>query len=178
MRTLMTISRLPRPAGGAVIALALTLLVAAPAAAAQPIRTVSRFHDRVRHFPAGAACEFDVTLNVPEYRFTTMSFTDGRDVSFGHGIRHITNDATGASIDLRIDAHEVDRWGSVIVGSVTGQSIFTFAVGDAAPDGGVVDHVYSIYIRGKVTYVIDGTTFATLAISIDGSYMDICAAIS
>src|SRR5262245_15551857 len=171
-------SYLTRTARGTVVALALSLLVAAPAAAAQPSRSVSVFNDLVRHFPAGVACEFDVTLNVPEHRYTLMDFTSGKEVSFGHGLRRISNDATGDSIDLSIDAHEIDWWGSVIVGSVTGRSIFTFAVGDAGPDGGVVDHVYSIYIVGRVSYVIDPTTFATLAISIDGTYMDICAAIS
>jgi hypothetical protein len=38
--------------------------------------------------------------------------------------------------------------------------------------------VYAIEIIGKVTYVVDATTFATLAITINGTYTDICAAIS
>jgi hypothetical protein len=76
---------------------------------------------------------------------------------------------------------EVDRFDAdagVIRGSVTGQSIFQFAPGDVAPDGSIVDHTYAIFIQGKVSYVIDATTGATLAISIQGSYTDICAAIS
>ena len=48
-------------------------------------------------------------------------------------------------------------------------------VGNSTDD---VDHPYAIAIWGTVTYVIDATTFATLAITIQGTYTDICAAIS
>lgn len=173
-------SQLPRTARAAIFALGLALIVAAPAAAARPTRSVFESKDVVGHYAPGNGCEFAVTTHTAESRYTVMDFSSGKEVSFGHYFtRTITNDATGQSVDVHVEAHEVDWFGpEVIHGSVTGQSIFTFAVGDAAPDGSTVDHVYSIFILGKVSYVIDANTFATLAISIQGSYWDICAAIS
>ena len=50
--------------------------------------------------------------------------------------------------------------------------------GAFGPDGAIVDHNFSIYAKGVVTYIVDATTFTTLAISIQGRYTDICAAIS
>jgi hypothetical protein len=176
------VKKIVRTARGAVVALALALLVAAPAAAAQPTRTVI-VAGPVTHYAAGTGCDFDVTVyRSPGSRTTIMDFSDGREMLLNHAIhRTIVNDATGATFVEDSVAREVDRFdpdGAVIRGSVTGQSIFGFAPGDVAPDGSIVDHTYSIFVRGKVSYVIDATTFATLAISVDGSYTDICAAIS
>jgi hypothetical protein len=76
-------------------------------------------------------------------------------------------------------SHEVDRLeNGVIYGTISGQFIFEFAPGDVGPDGAILDHLLALYIQGKATYVIDGTTFATLAISIEGTTTDICAALS
>ncbi len=175
-------ARPTRVAHGAIVALVLALVVAAPAAAAQPTRTVYPL-DLVRHFPAGTGCEFDVTVYLsPGSRGTETDFADGRVAWENHAVhRTIMNDATGATFVEDSVYHEVDRFdadANLIRGSVTGQSVFAFAVGDVTPDGSIADHVYSIFIQGTVTYVIDGTTFATLAISVEGSYADICAAIS
>ena len=183
VRRHLTSTRLTtRSARGAVIALALALVVAAPAAAAQPTRTVF-VADPVRHYPAGTGCDFDVTVyRSPGSRTAITDFTDGREQIINHESRRtIVNDATGAAFVETSAYREVDRFDAdagVIRGSVTGQSIFAFAPGDVAPDGSIVDHTYSIFIRGKVSYVIDATTFATLAISVQGSYTDICAALS
>jgi len=174
---------LGRTTFGLGVLVALALLWAAPAAAAQPTRTVIRFTTLVSHYPAGTGCTFDVTAyRQPDARVTVMDFSDGTEVTEVHNMhRTIVNDATGATFANNIEAHEVDRFDAasgVIRGSVNGQSIFTFAPGDIGPDGGTVDHTYSIAIWGTVTYVIDATTFATLAITIQGTYTDICAAIS
>jgi hypothetical protein len=171
-----------RTGAGLGILLALSLLSAAPAAAVGPTRTVLTFAPGVSHYPAGTGCTFDVTAYRQDARVTVTDFSDGTEVTEAHNMhRTIVNDATGATFADNIEAHEVDRIDpatGIIRGSVNGQSIFTFAPGDVAPDGGTVDHVYSIAIFGTVSYVIDGTTFATLAITIRGSYTDICAAIS
>lgn len=164
------------------VLVALALVVAAPAAAVQPTRTVIALAPGVSHYPAGTGCTFDVTAYRQGGRVTVTDFSDGTEVTEVHNMhRTIVNDATGATFADNIEAHEVDRIDpvtGVITGSVNGQSIFTFAPGDVAPDGGTVDHTYSIAIWGTVSYVIDGTTFATLAITIQGPYTDICAAIS
>jgi hypothetical protein len=178
-----SVKKLIRSARGAVIAVVLALVVAAPAAAAQPTRTVTHFSAGATHFPAGTGCEFDVTAYRTDNSFSIITdFSDGREMGIFHSSRRtIVNDATGATFVETTANREVDRFDTdagVIRGSVTGQSIFQFAVGDVAPDGSIVDHVYAIFIRGKVSYVIDDTTFATLAISVEGTYTDICAAIS
>ena len=182
-RRLLTPARLPRGARGAVIAVALALVVAAPAAAAQPTRTVFHASAGSTSYPAGTGCVFDFTAYRTDHAFSILTaFSDGREVFINHSkLRTIVNDSTGASFVETSAYREVDRFdvdAGVIRGSVTGQSIFQFAPGDVAPDGSIVDHTYAVFIQGKVTYVIDDTTFATLAISIQGSYTDICAAIS
>ena len=171
-----------RTAAGVGMLVALSLLWAAPAAAARPSKTVITFAPGVSHYPAGTGCTFDVTTYRQGARATIKDFSDGTEVIETHNMhRTIVNDATGATFADNLEAHEVDRIDpvtGVIRGYVNGQSIFTFAPGDVAPDGGTVDHTYSIAIWGTVSYVIDGTTFATLAITIQGTYTDICAAIS
>lgn len=176
-------ARFTPAARGAFIALVLALVVAAPAAAAQPTRTVIPYPAGFTHHPAGTGCVFDVTAYRTDHTFVIITdFSDGREMLINHSKRRtIVNDATGAAFLETTAYREVDRFDAdagVIRGSVTGQSIFQFAPGDVAPDGSIVDHPYAIFIQGKVTYVIDGITFATLAISVQGSYTDICAAIS
>jgi len=176
-------ARLTRAARGAVVALLLALVVAAPAAAAQPTRTVTQASAGFTNYPAGTGCVFDVTAYRTDHAFAILTaFADGRFQIINHSKRRtIVNDDTGAAFVETSAYREVDRFDAdagVIRGSVTGQSIFQFAPGDVAPDGSIVDHTYAIFIQGKVSYVIDATTGATLAISIQGSYTDICAAIS
>lgn len=174
----MTLHR--RLARGAIVALALALVWAAPAAAAQPTRTVV-VAGPFTHYPAGTGCDFDVTVYRPHGGWTAITdFTDGREALVNHVIdRTITNDATGATFVEMTSSHEVDRFeDGVIRGTINGQFIFQFAPGDVGPDGVVLDHLLALYIQGKATYVIDGTTFATLAIDIEGTVTDICAALS
>src|SRR5258706_2029456 len=76
----MTKLRLTRTTRGAVVALALALLGAAPAAAAQPTRTVI-VAGPVAHYPAGTGCEFDVTVyRSPGSRTTITDFSDGNEM--------------------------------------------------------------------------------------------------
>jgi len=171
---------LRRTARGAAIALGLALMVAAPAAAAQPTRTVVVASPST-HYPAGTGCDFDVTVYRPRGGWTAITdFTDGREALVNHVVeRTITNDDTGATFVEVTSSHEVDRIeDGVIQGTISGQFIFQFAPGDVGPDGAILDHLLALYIQGTATYVIDGTTFATLAITIEGTTTDICAAIS
>ena len=115
-------------------------------------------------------------------RTAITDFSDGREAIETHYIDYtIVNDANGKTFVTNLVHHEVDWYDAandVIRGRSSGDTIFTFLPGDVGPDGATVDHNFSIYAKGTVTYVIDGTTFATLAISIQGRYTDICAAIS
>lgn len=178
----MTLSRLPRAARGAVIAVVLALVCTAPAAAAQPTRTVT-YADPFTHYPAGTFCDFPITVyRTPGARTTDTTFSDGREVIENHSVQRTeVNDANGkafvtTSVHLEVDRLDVAN--NVYRGTSSGQSIFTFGPGDVGPDGAIVDHYFAIFIRGTATYVVDATTFLFLALSIQGTYTDICAAIS
>jgi hypothetical protein len=181
-RQLRTLARLPLSARGAVIAVVLALIVAAPAAAAQPTRTVISLGPVTRLATAGTFCDFNVTIHRGPGSLTVWDFSDGREALTGHMVgRTITNDATGATFVASTTAHEVDRFdadNALIRGEVTGQFIYEFLPGDVGPDGVVVDHLLELYIQGTATYVIDSNTSATLQITIEGTTTDICAAIS
>jgi len=177
----MTKLGLTRTARGAVIALLLAVVVAAPAAAAQPTRTVIDAQ-QFTHYPAGTGCaDFDVTVYRPRGGWTAITdFSGGSEAAVNHAIeRTITNDATGATFVENSISHEVDTFeNGQIIGTISGQFIFEFYPGDVGPDGSILDHILALYIQGWASYVIDGTTFATLAITITGTTTDICAALS
>ena len=172
-----------RTARGAVIAVVLALIVAAPVAAAQPTRTVTHFPgDRVGHFPAGTGCTFDVTVySGPPAHITVTDFSDGTEVVEVNATkRAITSDVTGkVFMDDQVyrDAERIDPATGLLRGETSGQFIDTFFPGDVGPYG-VVDQVVSYAIIGHQTYTLDPNTFATLALSITGSITNICAAIS
>jgi hypothetical protein len=179
---IMVRSRLPRAARGAVIAVMLALLMVAPAAAAQPTRTVT-YQPLVSHYPAGSGCAFDVTVyRTPGARYAVTDFSDGREMTIGHSIRRtITNDATGATFvetSVSHDVYQLDAANGVYRGMTNGQFIWQFYPGDVGPDGVILDHLLALYIQGTAKYVVDATTFALLEITIKGTVMDICAAIS
>jgi hypothetical protein len=172
-----------RTALGAVIAVVLAVVWAAPAAAAQPTRTVTQLPaDRVGHFPAGTGCTFDVTVySSPKGHVTVTDFSDGTEVVEAHAMfRTITSDVTGATFvenqEFR-DAEWIDATSGLLRGETSGQFIDTFWPGDVGPYG-VVDQVVSYSIIGSQTYVLDPTTYATLELKIKGTITNICTAIS
>lgn len=175
-------TRLTRPARGAAIGLGLALVIAAPVAAAQPTRSVYRATDLVEHFPAGTGCTFDVTVGLtPGAQLTVTDFSDGREVVEVHSMhRTITDDATGATFvenqEFR-DAEWIDATSGLLRGESSGQFIDQFFSGDVGPYG-VVDQPVAYSVIGSQTYVVDPTTYATLALSIKGTITNICAAIS
>jgi hypothetical protein len=178
----VTTFRLIRSARGAVIALALAAICAAPAAAAQPTRTVYPALNLVEQFPAGSGCTFDVTVErTPGARATVTNFSDGTTVYQGHSMhRVITSDVTGktffGNLEFR-DAEWIDATSGLLIGETSGQFIDTFWPGDVGPYG-VVDQNVSYAITGSQTYVLDPNTYATLELSITGSITNICAALS
>ena len=174
--------RLSRRAPSFGLAVVLALIVAAPAAAAQPTRTVNHITDLVQHFPAGDGCPFDVTVHkTPGARVTVTDFSDGREVVEAHSMhRSITNDTTGITFVENIESRDVewiDPATGLIQGETSGQFIDTFWPGDVGPYG-VVGQNVSYAIIGSQTYTLDPNTFATLAVSIKGTITNICATIS
>jgi hypothetical protein len=174
-------TRLSRTARGALIAVALAVIWAAPAAAAQPTRSVIQ-GTLVSHYPAGEGCAFDVTAyKLPSAHTTVIEFSDGTLVFDAHSLhRRIVNDATCAEYDENIVSHEVDNVDAngIDHGSINGQFIWQFYPGDMGPDGVILDHVLALDIVGRATYTVVWETGVTLEISIVGRYTDICAAIS
>ena len=176
-------TKLTRTARGAVIALVLALVWATPAAAVQPTRTVTHLTgDRVGHFPAGTGCTFDVTVYVNSRAHVTVTeFSDGREVYEVHSMkRTITSDVTGTSFVENQEYHDVewiDPTSGLRLGESSGQFIDQFFPGDVGPYG-VVDQPVAFAIIGSQTYVLDPTTYATLALTIEGTVTNICAAIS
>jgi hypothetical protein len=176
-------ARLTRLARGGVVAIVLALVIAAPAAAAQPTRTALSFPgDRVSHFPAGDGCTFDATVYAaPPAHARITDFSDGTEVVQDYAMKRVvTSDVTGKTfLDNQVyrDAEWIDPTTGLIFGVTSGQFIDTFWPGDAGPYG-VVEQNVSYAIIGRQTYVLDPTTFATLSLSIKGTITDICAAIS
>lgn len=173
--------QLTRTAPVAALALAFALIAAAPVAAAQPTRQVFP-GTLVSHYPAGQGCEFNVTAyKLPSARTTEIDYSDGTIVFESHSMhRRIISDVTGLEYDDNIESHEVDNVDAngIDHGSINGQFIWTFLVGDVYIDGTVMDHVTSLDMVGRATYTVDWNTGATLGISFIGQYTDICAAIS
>lgn len=181
-RRFLTVIRLARMARGAGFAVMLALVVAAPAAAAEPTRTVNHITDLVQHFAAGDGCPFDVTVQkTPGARVTITDFSDGREVVEAHSMhRTITSDTTGLSFVENIESRDVewiDPTTGLVFGQTSGQFIDTFWPGDAGPYG-IVDQNVSYSIVGHQTYVLDPNTYGTLAVTIKGTITDICAALS
>lgn len=175
-------AKLTRTARGAVIALALALMVAAPAAAAQPTRTVIYVPPSTRSLDAGAFCAFAVTTDRPSgTRFTVTDFSDGREAVMGLIVgRTYTNPATGKSFAAPTQGHEVDWFDAypVVSGEAQGQFVWQALPGDVGPGGVIIDQLTEFYIHGSVTYVANWETGATSQFSMTGTATDICAAIS
>jgi hypothetical protein len=173
--------RLTRTAPGAIIALGLALVVAAPAAAAQPTRTVIDAGPVARLLPAGTFCDFDVTVQRPGGWLSILDFSDGREALVGHFVGRIyTNVATGATFAASTSAHEVDWFDDspLVRGVTTGKFIYEFLPGDIGPNGVVIDHLLELYIQGQATFAYDSNTSATVEFAVEGTTTDICAAIS
>jgi hypothetical protein len=176
------VKKIVRTARGAVVALALVLVVAAPAAAAQPLRTVIDGDPATRELPAGTFCDINVTTVRPRgFRLTVTDFSDGREALVASFVgRTYTNDETGATFAASTTALETDWFDAIplVRGVATGQFIYQLVPGDVGPGGVVVDHLLELYIQGQATYVYDSNTGATLELTILGTATDICAAIS
>ena len=174
--------RLTRTARGAVLALGVAIMAAAPATAAQPTRTLIYVPPSTRSFDAGAFCAFAVTTDRPSgQRLTYTDFSDGREAVMGLVVRRTyTNPATGMTFAAPTDAHEVDWFDAypLVRGTAQGQFIWQAMPGDVGPGGVIIDRLTQFYIQGSVTYVSNWETGATSEFSMTGKATDICAAIS
>ena len=180
MAMLMTLSRLPRAARGAIIALALALAWAAPAAAAQPTRTV--FHPTGGSHPAGQGCAFDISyVDAPGSRITVTDFSDGREAADVHAVATLTNDATGATFVHRAFFHDVfwyDASAGVYRDVTNGQFVAWFYPGDIGPYGIVGADGLALRIEGTAWSTWDPNANAVTAFDYQGTVTSVCSLLS
>ena len=176
-----TLARLPRTALGAVIVLALALIAAAPAAAAQPTRTVS--YPTGWFAPAGQACAFDIR-GVPTSGFkATTVFDDGHwMVSFrvkGYYENLVTHKTYWVN-DTWSEDDVYDATTNILTIKASGQLDVPFWPGDASPfGGGVVTDAEYYRFAGTTVNVIDFNGIPRTAdFTWSGRITDICAALS
>jgi hypothetical protein len=171
--------RLTRTARGAVIALMLALVVAAPAAAAQPIKTTNTDFQPFT-IPADTACPFDVE-GQPDFGFSMgWSFSDG----VLKGSMHAHGAYVNAETDARyptVEDYSFVQWTDSVSGNtyvvLDGHAGDSFLPGDTGPFGTVGAHGAFYDFVGRIAFTIDANG-ATTEFSWKGTATDICAAIS
>ena len=175
----MTLSRLLRAARGAAIALVLALIWAAPAAAAQPTRTVHDLDSFV--YPAGTACAFDVEGQPSSGFYTRTTFSDGRVMYSFHAKGAYVNLATDARFEVRDIFTEIDRFDAatgIVVGSQNGETTWNFFPGDIGPFGAVGSNGALYHFVGTFQYTYDTNTHVFSVVTYSGTVTDVCAALS
>jgi hypothetical protein len=172
--------RLARTARGVVIALALALLWAAPAAAAKPTRTV--LHPIGGSHPAGQGCAFEISyVDAPGARIIVTDFSDGREASDVHAIATLTNDDTGATFVHKAFFHDVswfDAADGVWRGMTDGQVVVWFFPGDVGPYGIVGGDGLALRFEGTVWSTWDPNANAITEFAYRGTVTNVCALLS
>ena len=178
-RRLLTSARLTRAMRGALIALVLAMVVAAPAAAAQPPRTVYGLEPFLIH--AGRACAFDVE-GQPAWGFQAETdFSDGSVLYSVHAHGAYVNVETGASFWvedtyrqlIRVDA----QTGNLLVVE-NGSISQNFHPGDVGPFGVAGSSGEFYDFRGTIWFTYDTVSNRITQFAYKGTVTDICAAIS
>jgi len=173
-------SRLTRSARGAVLAVALALLAVAPAAAAQPTRTV--FHPTGGSHPAGQGCAFDISyIDAPGARITVMDFSDGREATLAHAVATLTNDDTGATFVHKAFFHDLtwfDAADGVYRGVTDGQFVVWFFPGDLGPYGIVGTDGLGLRFEGTVWSTWDPNANAITEFAYAGTVTNVCDLLS
>ena len=175
-RSQLTVAQLAR---GAVIALTLALIWAAPAAAAPPTRIVRPPHTSV--LPAGTACAFDVKGEPLRGTVMVTDHGDGGVVFQDHAEGQYTNLATGTTFVVREAFRNVDRFDpatGIDLGMLSGQFEFIFVPGDQGPFGVVGSDGAFYRFVGTATYTWDASANRLTRFEYSGTVTDVCAALS
>jgi hypothetical protein len=178
-RRILIPAPLTRTVRGAVIALALALVVAAPAAAATtPTRVVYDLHPFV--IPAGYACAFDVAGR-PDWGFvarTTLPNGTIQSSVRAHGA--YVNVATGATFPTADNFRAVDDIDPVTgIDTVTinGEVTDSFLPGDDGPFGTIAEASFYKFV-GTIWFTYDPNTNQQTDFGYRGTVEDVCAALS
>lgn len=170
--------KLTRIARGAVIAAMLALVLAAPAAAAQPTRIVSDLHPFV--LPAGTACAFDVAGR-PSWGFSARTyFSDGRVQSSVRAHGAYVNVTTGATFPTADNFRVLERFDPVTgIDTVVadGQLTSSFLPGDDGPFGLVTEASFYKFV-GTIWFTYNPATNQQTDFRYVGRVEDVCAALS
>lgn len=176
----LTLARLSRAARGAVVALVLAMVCAAPAAAAQPTRTVFDLGPFV--IPAGSGCPFDVEGEPSRGFIAKTVFSDGRVQYSVRALGAYVNLETGARYPTEDTSRVIDQFDAatgIDVVLLNGQNSYSFLPGDMGPFGVVTNGNGAFYhIVGSVAFTFDANTGHTTQFAYSGSVTDICAALS
>jgi hypothetical protein len=178
---LLTFAQLPRAARGAAMALVFAIVVAAPVAAAAPTKTV--LHPISDYYgPADSGCGFAVTRVFNSgARTTYFDYADGSELVTFNSVKTITNLDNDKTFTLHTVGH-IYEWvdaAGLVQGQGNGQFIFGFYPGDVGPDGSVVQAPgLGYYFTGIAWYTWDPNTEHITAFSYQGSFVDVCAALS
>ena len=179
-RRSLSLARLPRLARGAVIALVLALIVAAPAAAGQPTRTVHDLQGFV--IPAGDACAFAVEGQPSRVGFVAKTvFSDGSVMSSVRSVGQYVNLETGATFPIEDTYRELDQYDPATgIYVVTGSGQFSeyFWPGDVGPFGVVGSNAVFYHFVGTQSFTWDSNTGQYANWVTAGTFTDICAALS
>lgn len=184
---LMILSRLPRAARGAVSALVLTLVVAAPAAAASPAAAVDTPIRTVNHdltpftIPAGQACTFDVE-GQPDWGFSAKTvFPNGLVFHSVRAHGAYVNADTGARYETADNFFAIDNVDPVTgldYVTLDGMAADSFLPGDTGPFGIVGPDPAFYDFVGRITFTYNLNTGQTTDFTYRGAVTDICAALS
>ena len=180
MTTLSRTKKVTRMAPGAVIALALAFLSAAPAmAATPPTRTVS--YPQGWFAPAGQACTFDIR-GVPTSGFeATTVFSDtewSRSVRVKGYYENLVNHKTYWVNDTWTELDAYDATTNVLTITGNGQIDVPFWPGDASPFGDLETSATLYRFAGTTVNVVDFNANRTAQFTWSGRITDICAALS
>jgi hypothetical protein len=165
-----------------IAAMVLILVAAAPVAATQPTTTV--VHLTTDHFSAEeSGCGFAVTRVFDDKsRITTKDFSDGVEVRLRHETITITNDDNGVSTVVQAFSRSAEWYAGagLYPGEISGQWIFGFYPGDMGPDGQIVPDGggYGLLFTGRGSYTWDDNVGHITQFRYEGTYIDVCAAIS
>ena len=182
---------LTRSARGAMIAVVLVLMSAAPAAAAQPTRTARPLSGGFV-LPAGMACAFDVAgepRTAPTSRAAYQSGGFRAQTTFSDGTVQLSVRARGAYVNLETgarfptldtfrDLSRLDDVTGIIVGVESGGMTWSFLPGDQGPYGVVGSNGALYHFTGTVSYTFDTNTNHSTKFAYSGAVTDVCAALS
>jgi hypothetical protein len=174
--------RARRTSLGTSVALAavIALLSASVAHAAKPQRFVFS-PDEGFVAAAGTICAFPLQIDpLPGARQVVMVFSDGREVTLGHGGPIMTNLETGESRSEKARFEAIttfDAAANTLTFDVSGRIVWFLALGDQGPFGQIdgTDGLFLIAGRSQATF--DLATGAVTAFAWNGVYTDLCDAL-